>query len=236
MKTTRLTGRFVITSLLALLIPTVLFAPQAYAETYVGAQFGVTVPSSLSGVELTGVFPGGSTMSDRTLANSFMYGAKLGHFFDKARWLGIETEVFSTTPHIKQQNTIVTVPPSSTVTGGVVSGNVSGDHLRVITWAPLNIVFRYHKTRLQPYVAIGPGIYFARVQSTVAGFEGSQSTTALGLNIQVGLQYYITRNFTVFGEWKYNHAQFDFKETTNQFGFNAAYNAQLLSVGVSYHF
>ena len=40
MKTTRMTRRFVITSLLALLVPIVLFAPQAYAESYVAGQFG----------------------------------------------------------------------------------------------------------------------------------------------------------------------------------------------------
>ena len=48
METTRLARRFVITSLLTLLVPIVLFAPQAYAESYVAGQFGVTFPQSLS--------------------------------------------------------------------------------------------------------------------------------------------------------------------------------------------
>ena len=41
MKTTQMARRFVITSLLALLAPIVLFAPQAYAESYVAGQIGV---------------------------------------------------------------------------------------------------------------------------------------------------------------------------------------------------
>jgi hypothetical protein len=53
MKTARSTRRFVITSLLALLMPTVLFAPQTYAETYVAGQFGVTFPQSLSNGKVT---------------------------------------------------------------------------------------------------------------------------------------------------------------------------------------
>ncbi len=143
-----------------------------------------------------------------------MYGAKLGHFFSRARWFGVETEIFNTTPHIKQQFTTVSVPPGPTVTGGVATGDVSGDHFRVLTWAPLNLVFRYpYNTRLQPYVAIGPGVFFARVESTSPGFEGSQSSTTLGLNTQVGLRYFITRRVTVFGEWKFNHARFSFTET-----------------------
>ena len=40
MKTTQMARRFVITSLLALLTPFVLFAPQAYAESYVAGQLG----------------------------------------------------------------------------------------------------------------------------------------------------------------------------------------------------
>ena len=40
MNTAQSSRRFVITSLLTLLVPIVLFAPQAYAETYVAGQFG----------------------------------------------------------------------------------------------------------------------------------------------------------------------------------------------------
>jgi len=238
MKTTRLTRRFAIRSLLALLMPIVLFAPQAYAESYVAGQFGVALPSigkGLTDVDLTGVFPEGSTMSDRALKTSALYGAKLGYFFPQARWFGIETEVFNATPHIKQQFTTVTVPPGA-VMGGTATANVSGDHFRVLTWAPLNLVFRYPNTRLQPYVAVGPGIFFANVESTFTGFEGSQSSTKIGLNTQVGLRYFMTRHVTVFGEWKYNHARFTFEETVPQFGFNATYNMHLVAFGIAYHF
>ncbi len=53
MKATRLARRFVIASLLTFLLPIVLFTPQAYAETYVGGQFGVTLPQSLSNGTVT---------------------------------------------------------------------------------------------------------------------------------------------------------------------------------------
>jgi len=239
MKTARLTRRFVITCLLTVLAPIVLFAPQAYAETYVAGQFGAALPSigkGLTDVDLTGIFPEGSTMSDRALKTSALYGAKLGYFFPRARWFGVETEIFNTTPHIKQQFTTVTVPPSPTVTGGTATGTVSGDHFRVLTWAPLNLVFRYPNTRLQPYVAIGPGIFFAQVESTATGFEGSQSSTKIGLNTQVGLRYFMTRHVTVFGEWKYDHARFSFKENDTQFGFNGTYNMHQVAFGIAYHF
>ncbi len=44
MKPTRMARRFVLTSLLALLTSFVLFAPHAYAESYVAGQLGATFP------------------------------------------------------------------------------------------------------------------------------------------------------------------------------------------------
>ncbi len=53
MKTTQMARRLVLTSLLTSLVPIVLFLPQAYAETYVAGQFGVTFPQALSNGEVT---------------------------------------------------------------------------------------------------------------------------------------------------------------------------------------
>ncbi len=80
MKTTRLTRRFVITSLLMLLAPIVLFAPQAYAESYVAGQIGVTLPQSLNNGKVTQDGFGGLDISDQSLKSSAMVGAKLGPF------------------------------------------------------------------------------------------------------------------------------------------------------------
>ena len=46
MNTIQSARRFGIKSLLALLASIVLYAPQAYAETYVAGQFGMTFPQS----------------------------------------------------------------------------------------------------------------------------------------------------------------------------------------------
>jgi opacity protein-like surface antigen len=240
MKTTRLARRFVITSLLALLTPVVLFTPQAYAETYVAGQFGVTLPSiggGLSNNDLTGVFIPGATVSDQALTSSILYGAKVGHYFTAVPWLGLEGEVYNTTPHIKQQ-TLEFFAPSGASVG---SANIEGANFRVLTLAPLNLTLRYHKTRLQPYIAVGPGIFFARIKDPSLTSDNTQSDTAFGLNAQAGLRYYITRHFTVFAEGKFNHVRFDFKETPpgnnfNLFGFDSTYNMFHVAFGLSYNF
>ena len=228
-------NRLLIASLLAILLQALIEPSITKAEWYVAGQGGVTLPSigkGLTDVDIdSSGFPSGTTMSDRALKSSILYGAKLGYFFPRAKWLGLETEVYNTTPHIKQQFTTVTVPGA-----GSARGVLTGDHFRVLTWAPMNVVFRYPNTRLQPYIAVGPGIFFAQVKTTQTGFEGSQSSTKIGLNAQAGLRYHITRRVTVFGEWKYNYARFNFAENDTQFGFKATYSMNHVVFGIGYHF
>ena len=140
----------------------VLEVPKAHSEAYIGGQIGTTLPGGgglIPGNRLTNVelneFSPAATMSDRELSRSIVGGVRVGYFFPRVPWLGVETEAFYTTPHIKQQNTRVTIPPGAIfqgnpAPGGSTEGILTGDHFRVITWAPVNVMLRYHKTRLQP--------------------------------------------------------------------------------------
>ena len=234
MKTTRLTRRFVITSLLALLIPTILFAPQAYAETYVAGEIGLVKPQSLSDGKVTQDGFGGLDLSDQPLKNSLGLGGKLGHYFTKARWIGIETGVSYSTPHIKEGSLIFTGPGGSATVGGL-----SGIHQRMITW-DMDMIFRYPGYRLQPYIGIGPSIYFATLTGPTAP-PGQSGVSFLGFNVEGGLRYYVTRNWALFGEGKYNYTRMNYSSNhsdpnADPFGFRATYSAVTLSLGVSYHF
>ena len=126
----RMTGRFSAFALLSLFLA--LTSTPAKAEMYAAGQAGVNIPYSLSNVEWSsgGVTLGGNDLS---LKNSVVYGAKFGYFFDSLKWLGLETEVFNATPHIKQQNFTI---------AGVNLGSQPGTNLRILTWAPVNIVDR----------------------------------------------------------------------------------------------
>ena len=118
MNTAPLTRRLVIASFLALLTSIVLFAPQAYAESYVAGQFGVTLPQSLSNGTVTQDGFGGLDLSDQPLKSSAMVGAKLGHYFTKARWLGIETGLSYTTPNVKEGTLTFSGPGGPPQTSG----------------------------------------------------------------------------------------------------------------------
>lgn len=259
MKTTGLARRFVITSLLTVLAPIVLFAPQAYAESYVAGQLGATFPlDGLSDGDLTTTsalvqagtvnFPSGSTVSDQSLKTSFMFGGKIGHYFSRARWFGLEAEIFYSTPDIKQQDITLRsgTPFTLTPSGGgpnIPLGNeftavgFPGADFSVLTIAPLNLMFRYPGNRLQPYIGIGPGIFMARIKdSAITQGDNSQSSTKLGVNTLIGVRYFLTRHVSAFAEGKYNYVRFDFEENPNFFGFNATYTPINVAFGVSYHF
>jgi len=233
MKTTTMRKRFMMTGLLALLIPIVLFTPQAYGESYVAGQFGVTLPQSLGNGTATQDGIGGLDISDQSLKSSALVGAKLGHYFTKARWMGIETGLSYTTPHVEEGSITFSGPG-----GSVTSPTLSGLSQRIITW-DIDVIFRYSGYRLQPYLGIGPSLYFASLNGPTA--PPGQSATSIGFNVEGGLRYYITRRWALFGEGKYNWARMDYSSNhsdpnADPFGFRATYSALGLSVGISYHF
>lgn len=207
---------------------------------YVAGQMGVSLPNSFSNVDNINLSSFGGTTnaksSDIDLKTSLMYGAKAGYYFDSLKWqnfnLGVETEVFNTTPHSKQQ--------SVTLTDGILGtgpADLSGANVRVLNWAPVNFVVRYQMGQLEPYAGVGMGVFFARIKDGETG--ESSSSTNVGLNTQLGLRYLVTKNMSLFGEWKYNRASFDFSEsspTQAAGGFKGDYSAHILAFGVGYHF
>jgi opacity protein-like surface antigen len=197
------------------------------AEMYVAGQLGVNIPQDASNVELSA--GGGSIgLSNLALQNSLMYGAKAGYYFDSLKWqnfnLGLETEVFNSTPHIKQQE----------VTALGTTGTLPGLTNRVLTWAPLVVLVRYQAGAFEPYAGVGLGIFFSRISDGT----DSSSSTDVGLNTQLGLRYRVTPNLSLFGEWKYNYAHIDHSNFLGVNGVDLSYNynASIFAAGIGYHF
>jgi opacity protein-like surface antigen len=216
--------------LLALVVLLLVCSPSR-AETYVAGQVGASIPNKFSNVEGVDSLAG-LKFSDLSLQNSFMYGGKLGYYFDSVKWLGIETEVFNTNPNLKQQNVTVTAAGI-----GAASGSVIGQHVRVLNWAPINVVVRYPGERFQPYAGVGMGVFFARIHDSASG--ESSSDTKVGLNTQLGLRFLVTQHVALFGEWKYNRASFNFSDSTPTAatgGLKGDYSAHILAFGLGYHF
>lgn len=199
-------------------------ASLASAESYIGGQLGFTIPESLGGVSQTG---GGARFSNLDLNNSFTYGAKAGHYFERYKWLGVEADLYTTNPHLENQNA------TRTTAGGSTSVIVPGALNRVTTLA-FSLMARYPGERFQPYAGMGMGVYFAKA----AGSFSKDTDASPGFHLVGGSRFFVTKEVALFGEYKYDHATFSFPSLPTGIGtgLTGDYMAHTLVVGVSYHF
>lgn len=211
----------------------VLTSATARSEFYVAGQAGISLPGSFTNVEGLGSAFGGAGFksTDLDLANSVLLGAKVGYFFPRLNWLGIEGEYFHTNPHIKQQSATITAPNGATGTL-----EKQGAHVSMSTGA-INVIARYPGKRFQPYVGVGLGMFGASVSSnqvqTLNNQPLSASDFSFGLNALAGVRYFLTKRVALFGEYKYNRASFQFEGNAQ---FKADYSASNIVGGISLHF
>lgn len=187
--------------------------------------------------------------SNLSLANTAVYGAKVGYFFTREgySWLGLELDAFTSKPDIKPGNistrhditftpkdTSINSPcrqtgtdcPQTVINNGTL--NVRESSLRVATLTA-NLIARYPGKWFQPYAGVGGGVFYF----TGSGqFEGRQY--APGVNVMGGLKLLATEQWGLFVEGRYNFAfvsNFD-----PIFGLSGSYRAVHMVAGVSYHF
>ncbi len=222
-------------------------------------QFPSATPPSASGDTVTQSFD----TSDISLKSSPVFGAKVGYFFtdNNLPWLGIELEAFTSKPNIKSQTlssvqnvtfspgpvTItncnpITAPqfcPQSVRTNSQVS--LTETSLRVTTVA-FSVVARYPGERFQPYVGVGAGaFYFSASSGSFRSFQGTQPSGSIkdsqwvpGLNAFGGLRYFITKEWGLFGEAKYNNAPIN--ELDSELGISGTYSILNFIGGIAYRF
>jgi hypothetical protein len=135
----------------------------AQAEWYVIAETGVALPDSLTSVTLSSPTVTGGVNQARIGDVGFdkaspLYGAKVGYFFPRREWFGIETEAYSTQLNVTQQTVVGGVP------GKVFADTMPGSHFQVTTWA-VNAIVRSPSlvAELEPYGGIGPALFFRPV-------------------------------------------------------------------------
>jgi len=211
-----------------------LWAVQAGAEAYIAGQAGVAFPQALSNVELdqipTPTTPEGTKSSDLALANSGVYGAKIGYYFESLKWLGIEGEYYQLAPNVEQQYVSETPPGGPTTTTLKPGANL------IVNTVGVNLVARAQFSQWEPYVGAGPAGFIAQFNMKYRELGRDPlaiSSGRLGLNVEAGLRYRFLNHLAVFGEWKFNHAQFQFNSPAHV---DAMYNVHFLVVGLGYHF
>jgi hypothetical protein len=221
---------------------------QAFADTYIAGAIGVTLPlpASVEADENLNypnppgpgqLFRGSSTTIG--MKDSVAYGLKFGHYFGSLPWLGLETDVFTTTPHV-MAGTIAVDTKSSTV--GTFREAQSGVHLRFTTWA-FSLMARYPARHWQPYAGIGPAIFWGHASgtglscnNTCPGPSVDTSSTTLGWASQAGLRYVTEASVVLFGEWKYMSTTANFDQVRSFSNIDVHYQAHMLLAGIGYQF
>lgn len=231
-------------------------------EFYVAGFGGLTLGQGFSNVDGigTGIPNGQAATTGFNTANSVIYGMKVGYFLPgRLNWLGFEMEGFNTTPNLKQQGDL----PGSHLRVTTLAFNLmarkrlgcrtddrtrydsvrhatydeSGRHYekngqRYDGWSPEE---ENERCPLQVYAGVGPGIFFAQTSSSQ--FGQSSDLGEVGVNFLTGAKYFVHRNIAIFGEYKFNHAGFDFARTySNTAGFQGNYSASHFILGLAAHF
>ena len=91
--------------------------------------------------------------------------------------------------------------------------------------------------RLQPYAAVGPGIFFSAQDYNIAGTtQGSKGSTDAGLVVETGLRYFLAKNISAEASFKYRY--FVPSYNFSPLGTNIQPQTNLFSgqLGLAYHF
>ncbi|OLC14254.1 MAG: hypothetical protein AUH29_10535 [Candidatus Rokubacteria bacterium 13_1_40CM_69_27] len=234
----RMTGRLI----LAVLGVTMVVAPPAagewFADLYAGGAFtesrDISVRGTPSGVAVDG------KLTDVDFDDSFAFGARLGHWFDALRFIGVAADVSYFQPDISSQ----TVTPRGTLTGpllGVPSGasfagpvrlghthiNVTAISLDLMLRWPLLTSEKFPRGRVQPYLTAGPGLYLTDVQHFDLGASG-------GVKAGAGLTWLFTKDIGVFAEYRATH--FEPEVESGRLRLNTTIDTRLILGGITARF
>lgn len=197
-----------------------LWSLPASAEWYVGGTVGATIPNGLTDTSGTG--QQGGTLNTFTQQTTLSYGGKVGYFFERYKWLGLDMDVSNSTPNINSKQT--------TVTGGTGLGANGGQNIRMTTWST-NLIARYPGERFRPYIGGGIGVFFANADGV------SSSNWTPGANGFAGLNILLIEHVSMSLEYRYHYARLQFDNMLGPGrGFEANYTSNTLNLGLNYHF
>jgi len=96
---------------------------------------------------------------------------------------------------------------------------------------PLMASNNFPHGQLQPYLTIGPGVYFSHIKISPTPFFGSKdSDSSAGIKVGGGTTWMFTRNLGMFGEYRFSHFRADL------LGFEKDINTHRLQFGATLRF
>jgi len=198
----------------------------AVAEWYVGGAVGVAMPHDVD--DLSGS-SGGYTLgiSEFSPDTSFTGGVKVGYFFEKTPYLGVEINWSMSEPDVDKETVFATITGTPT---GVYAGQTSGNFLGSVDVASLSSFSFLAMLRatdedakakyngIQPYLGLGFTVGTLDVDSLTAydtagaliGTGSGDSATDIGFALTGGLNYLIANNIKIYSEYQFGSVDYEF--------------------------
>jgi opacity protein-like surface antigen len=214
-------------------------------EPYVAGFGGYTFGHSFNNAQGTGALSG-VTAPGIDLANSGIYGAKIGYFLpNRFNWLGLEVEGFNTSPNFKQSAVgpgaslrVTTVAFNLIARGKYACRRSENVPARRTTTETRTDQYGYREDTfcpLQPYVGAGLGVFFAHTNGP-GGTTSDSDNAVPGFNGLAGIRYFFTEHVALFAEYKYNRASFNFDNLGGGTALRGDYSVSNIVGGLSFHF
>ena len=226
---------FVTATMIVLMMKADIVSAEWYADIYGGGAFTTrhNVESAMPGFTVTA--------HDVRFDTSGTVGGRAGVWFDRIPWLGVGLDVFHFQPTIEGGQTVEITGPglSTTATIQTIDVSVLGlgfDVLRLRL--PLLQGEDFPQGRLQPYVTVGPALFWTRAKDTTnlpPPANQSHTNMSLGVKVGVGTSYQFTPLIGLFGEYRFTHfeAQHEF---SGPIQLSETFNTHHVIGGLSFRF
>jgi opacity protein-like surface antigen len=189
-------------------------AGRAFGEVFLDAYIGPAFTSD-------GKFNNGPNVPATTKFDTVVSGgARIGYFF--IPYIGFAVDL----SHYQPDGEF----------GGGGSGfsfdsRVTGLSFDLMGRLPLMVSNNFPNGQLQPYLAVGPGVYFSHIKISPSPVFGSKdSDSSAGIKVAAGSTWMFTRNIGLFGEYRFSHF------TADLLGFEQDVNTHRLQVGATFRF
>ena len=225
----------------------------AVAEWYVGGAVGVAIPHDVDDLSASS---GGYSLgiSEFSPDTSFTGGVKVGYFFEKTPYLGVEINWSMSEPDVDKETVFATITGTPT---GVYAGQTSGNFLGSVDVASLSSFSFLAMLRatdedakakyngIQPYLGLGFTVSTLDVKCICPYYGGSthwdddrggDSATDVGYTLTGGLNYLIANNIKIYSEYKFESVDYDYNSLDGSLEITASVENSSLMFGASYSF
>jgi len=155
-------------------------------------------------------------LEDVEYDDSVIFGGRIGYWFERPLFnrlnFGLGVDVSWWEPDVDFQ----TVDGTQAIGGLAASGTFSVLPIDIsVVAVSLDLMFRwpvfvspeFPRGRLQPYLAVGPAVFFTEAEDSgnFAPANQSDSDTTVGFKFGAGVAWHLLKNLAVFGEYRFTY-------------------------------